>query len=921
MDSPTGLNRADTTASRRKAHSAELVSQFESVGSDTGSDLVHCITNGLSDTWSEVRFDTGKLLLKHSSSLTETLFVSLLNVILNKMQEASTWQALHGCLVGLNSLFSSLSASPNSTIGKKAIIKAHMNQIDNMCTSCLGHERAPIRDEVKKCYLHICDLYRDVTGKGGEEEGNSVWPILHSLIQSTPNSSNNSFALDITLQIVTHLLDSLDSLSILMDGATAGKQDDDKVSVIPYQYECLLSTIWKNFEHSDSTVRQSASQAMLSLLRRCAKTTESPSSAFGIADSITNEVFSTLSEILKRDSHTDWAALETALLVSEDVIWTSLTLSMTVQQRERENEIFDMFCNSLQGALSRSLLHNAFEIRRMGTQLLPLYVRYVCIRNPIAVADAIQSVNVEAENASLVVILLGLIWCMEFAKTLQHFVEVYIIEQMSNDPNNEDNNAFQPWILDMPGRLAETEKRTEFHTLLRRSIADENGDTLLSKIQCIVPVLCQQVYTLHHQWIAGIRSLENQNIVSADVAEALALSYTVLYSCRNMHLCNDPIAYITEQETLVEKQAFLAVDAWMQMPSLLITKVMKGSFEMEGMLLPSLTDPACAPEVLSILLPLEGSSSADNKDHNSKMHTEDSTAIGRVSTTSSINRWLCEAICPVMPILVKQVNVSIPPKYWTALLISWAFHVIKDPLWLDRKPLVRKHIFDALYVLTQTYTLNSGVEARDESDEMNTISKYLLSAMTLSFQSMCLNHRPIAVEAYEMNCLVSSMHRIMKYSNNNGNALLESFKTVLTKAQDKVNNMLQLMGSVNSGLISPQKSPKSISSPNGNGSVFLFPPSVVEASVETRVNNNKDDLELLNKNDNNHKLKPSMVVDIPTEPLDEVQEDEFSDWDEDSDDELNTSASSVRSLHKDADEEVNNLLECLKEALQYVQSV
>ena len=64
-----------------------------------------------------------------------------------------------------------------------------------------------------------------------------------------------------------------------------------------------------------------------------------------------------------------------------------------------------------------------------------------------------------------------------------------------------------------------------------------------------------------------------------------------------------------------------------------------------------------------------------------------------------------------------------------------------------------------------------------------------------------------------------------------------------------------------------------------------------------------------------------MVVDIPTEPLDEVQEDEFSDWDEDSDDELNTSASSVRSLHKDADEEVNNLLECLKEALQYVQSV
>ena len=64
-----------------------------------------------------------------------------------------------------------------------------------------------------------------------------------------------------------------------------------------------------------------------------------------------------------------------------------------------------------------------------------------------------------------------------------------------------------------------------------------------------------------------------------------------------------------------------------------------------------------------------------------------------------------------------------------------------------------------------------------------------------------------------------------------------------------------------------------------------------------------------------------MVVEIPTEPLDEVQEDEFSDWDEDSDDELNTSASSVRSLHKDAYEEVNNLLECLKEALQYVQSV
>lgn len=753
-----------------------------------------------------------------------------------------------------------------------------------------------------------------------------MWPILHSLIQSAPNANSNSFALDITLQIMTHLLDSLDSLSILMDGATADEQDDDKHSTIPYQYQCLLSTIWKNFEHSDSTVRQSASQAMLSLLRCCAKTTEQPSTTSADVDSITNEVFSTLSDILKRNSHADWAALETALLVSEDVIWTSLTLSLTIQQKETEREVFDLFCSSLQGALSRSLLHNAFEIRRMGTQLLPLYVRYVCIRNPLAVTDAIKSVNVEAdegESGSLVVVLLGLIWCVEFAKSVQHFVEVSFIEKMANDPNNEDNEAFQPWILDMPGRLAETRKRTEFHRLLRRSMTEADTSALLSTIQCIVPMLSEQVHTLYNQWIAGMAGLEGQHIVSTDVAEALALCYAVLSSYHELHLCNDSITYITEKVAIAEKPVLLSVDAWMQTPSLLLAKVMKGSVERDGVLLPSLIDPACAPEVLSILLPLEGLSSADNKSNDDD--TESATK-GRISTASSINRWLCEAICPVMPILVKHVAVSIsPPKYWTAILISWAFHVIKDPLWLDRKPLVRKHIFDALMVLTQAYALDNGNQSNererdaDASIEMNGMLKHLLSAMTLLFQSMCVNHRPIAVEAYEMNCLVSSMHRIIKDSDFNGtssnNSLLVSFKTVLTKAQEKVNNMLQLMGSINSGLISPQKSPKNVGSPHGSGGVFLFPPAV-EASVE---GHDGDKGMVLGKNSTS---KPAMVVDIPTtEPLEEVQEDEFSDWDEDSDDDLNTSASSVRSQRKDADEEVNNLLECVEEALQYANSV
>jgi len=88
----------------------------------------------------------------------------------------------------------------------------------------------------------------------------------------------------------------------------------------------------------------------------------------------------------------------------------------------------------------------------------------------------------------------------------------------------------------------------------------------------------------------------------------------------------------------------------------------------------------------------------------------------------SANRWACEAVAPVVSVLVGNNHPPYTIFSFSLVVAYWISKSISDPLWLDRRPAVRRGLLEALpSLLGKARTSCISLEYLDKTLEISTV--------------------------------------------------------------------------------------------------------------------------------------------------------------------------------------------------------
>lgn len=371
----------DIKRKRIKASVTDICSRLEG-GATASSDDIAVLVISLQDSWSEIRKDCEKS-LKHSGVLFNgTSVKALFDSIQQHLAVAKQWQAIHGLILGTGAMAGALILWGEDDGEAKCPCLAARD----LCLSFMDSSNVPVREAVRhtiellQCSSnpeHVVDILRRLNPEPLCETEGDISP-------STPKKLT-PFYID---GLLCCLEDSLKAseIALLQDESVSGNF-----------LLSLLNTVEHYLKHESSTVRQVACRVYYIVMQRLMlcfpeKKTEAKTDT-AANDAVTHmtrwlcgviQVAASQSSACS-SSTTCWYELECCLLISERLLHELLfdfSFASTAKPTSYHVVGFDVMEEigvHLRAGYYQFMLHPQFEIRRMASQILPLFARYCCV--------------------------------------------------------------------------------------------------------------------------------------------------------------------------------------------------------------------------------------------------------------------------------------------------------------------------------------------------------------------------------------------------------------------------------------------------------------------------------------------------------------------------------------------------------------
>jgi len=636
----------------------------------SGEGFALLVIEGLADAWSVIRGDTAKVLVGLSGDDATALVEELTSNLRLNASSSQSWQILHGTLLGLLPLLG------EATTEQRRFVQGS-------CLALQRHSRLPVREAARSCFGEllcllpgglsdstalVLQLISDIL----EADGSTIWRFGGEE-RATPRANlDTSYCLDGLLCCI----------GVIINAST--NADD----ILPAEKTILI--ISRCLGDSSSTVRQSAGQNLILLLRKFNEFgSKLPLSSNASCAACKRLVYEAIVRQFDDLSADKWPQHEASLLVCEDII-RSTTIELlekstlagsslpTSSSSDGDMSSFVRVLETLQHILEISLEHGMFEMRRVGAQLLPPLLRAIVLFAPeILLHRRGEKVTAESkmhDEGDMQFSLFSCVLISEVSKVLQHVREVLLDIDETVAPFGHR------WALEVQGRHMEDENRVAFHLALRSLCTIANASAAeKEKQRAFLKNIAHVVSTFLILKMGKVTS-ESKSRVGSLVYSCDFIEAHALYS-----------AVVAAEE---ERDDFQWIESLCYLGKMARTRNFNLAENGTNVrLLPSLLDP----------------SSSDSKK---------SVAMAFVSA----NRWACEAVAPVVSVLVGN-NYPAPTIFSFSLVVAqWISKSISDPLWLDRRPAVRRGLLEALpYLLDKARSSCRTVEYFEKALEISTI--------------------------------------------------------------------------------------------------------------------------------------------------------------------------------------------------------
>lgn len=334
----------------------------------------------LNDRWSVIRVECGKQLAKLPGAFSEDLVA----ILIGGCSSSSTWQEIHGSILGLNGLVASAESRKHASL---------LANISSLCLGFIGNANIPIKEASRSCLISI---QRRISDKA---------TLVHQIIgrvdivvrQSDSDTEANSLILD---GLLSCLVDNYQMFPELVRTASSSAGAVSSVAIVQTLRCCAL--------HPASTVRQRAGQILTLFLLSFFK--DDNENDVGVVDEVPQLVL-VITELLRDALQTGreedcWCLQEISLMVAEELVRViteqkldmlnamcgashAMIESTTASAAAGSAALLDHalgFLAFLKNHLHLLLAHSQFEVRRMAVQLTPQLARvYVLMNVPVLV--------------------------------------------------------------------------------------------------------------------------------------------------------------------------------------------------------------------------------------------------------------------------------------------------------------------------------------------------------------------------------------------------------------------------------------------------------------------------------------------------------------------------------------------------------
>lgn len=986
-DFVNGIGGADVDAIRRiniKQEVDDLLTRLRNDQTDVEAKL-NLLLAGLFDTWSEVRADSAKCLERHQSFLpvqTQARIADLLHPVveLAASGEPVAWQKLHGALRGLRALMPLPKSYTEHLQTLYIALQGHallpvreegLRGLLGVCALGTPEQKRSLLDIILKSLQAKLKHKKNLRGF---LDSNSE----HNLPES--NEESLTYSINGLTQGLVGVVDQFSSLEQLAAEHTHIQNNESSPTVAPLSSSAtitnrILSLLFEGMADTSSTVRQSAGGGLTTLLRRCmtASSEAHQSKLFHQQALVSIGQKLRAGNVDTESEAAEWGSLEASVLVAEEVIRTHFMLLLGVMRKEGLHSeagqcvlLPRSFLMTAQDCLPACLLHVKFEVRRVASQLLPTLARYlVLFEREILYRDDAPWVRAACKTSSyttsnptrsdlehpLLQLMVAFAWTAEVAKAQQHVAEAlaatasHLSAIDAADIAQSDEFPQPPlcWALEVRGRLAEDEAKQRFHAEVRQLLTGSHAVKNMAhlKIACatVRADTVRLVSCLADAWRRTVKqavdpcpahaategatvfqlpvvapakvSQPAPYLVSADFIEATALACAILLDMGPVaqQRCPDVVLSLTSDSTWIEPCYLLAV--LLGATSHLQPLAARGELQGRAMwVVPSVTDPTT--EVRS-LIPFPGIIGA--------------SSLPERRMQNATNRWACEAVAPVLPLLsslrARQFGSGADDRL-VVVVAQWVLGCVGDALWLDHRPHARRALFGVLPPILLASiehsddTIGTALDVHRSQSEGHSVLQALASLLTAAIVASGNGRRDLgqqrgqAVEASEIGIIAQACVQLWKTAARAiPTSLWGKLKAGALAARGRLVTSCSAPGSTRSTPIKACAMGSTMRQRELQGVARRL------LNAEEEDNENAASAESGKHEDN---LLP--VSQTTGERDDwEVQlppDEEFSDWDEESEDELNASSNSVQPLGSANGEvaialsEIDHLLELLE---------
>jgi len=726
----------DAKRKRIKSVVGDICKRLED-GSTASSEDVDFVVGSLQDSWSEIRKDCEKA-LRNSAILFNCVSANtIFDYIQQSMAVAKQWQSIHGLVLGTGAMASAM-LHWEKISGESSCRDARL-----LCLSFMDSSNVPVREAVRKAIEllqcsaspeHIADLLR------------RLGPI-------SLQKKLSPFYVDGLLCCLEDVL-KVSTLSFLEGGSGSNTNSDVTVSLMD-----VVTCVEKYLDHESSTVRQVACRVYFAVLQRlvlcsCSTQEEEVVAPLSTSDAVAHmcswicgvfEVASVPSDSDTDSGGADWHELECCLLISERLLHQlvyDFSFGSSGPDRVIGFSVMEKIGVHLRAGYYQLVLHPQFEIRRMASQMLPLFARYSAINIRSAPAGCLFAGICPTSSASDVddgsilkcQYLVACRWLIEKCKLVQMVTEALAVSPIAGAQNvsvglvslinssadeidlttesERDTTSGDveevvtvqcpvAWTIGLQGRLQEEEGNIQLRQLLAY-MANSSPATYSQLIDVWKSNVWEIVPEIQHFFDYIFPLFEHKDIISMDVLEAVMIGNAWLESVipNNSALSADGLC---DSDKLAASNS-TALTSAIQMMS----RYQQHNLDEASGAAPKLTvlsSIQAVTEEWSGPVTSSGGNSASFYNNAAylelstpdKYQTMMNTLVIKKATGDSAHRQLCSSICTTLPCCASAVALRMTlPQALEFLLVqaTWIYHVMTNSLWLDRKLIARKCLLD-----------------------------------------------------------------------------------------------------------------------------------------------------------------------------------------------------------------------------------